>query len=196
MRLKIATLIFTLALTACAGIPFYTFEGQRYSNRADFLRAVEVAFAANLRQIEPLPAPITKKRLVFGMPSQKTMYDTTLLYRSKSGLGPLSPVGLELTETLSMSNFLAVKMFFDGAQKRNIYSSVRLAVLDTMTPELLPAPDEDIVYWYEPAASSGVYYFASAKSGKQVFSYDRAVVGSLAKMKSFNEAIQLQAIKE
>lgn len=88
------------------------------------------------------------------------------------------------------------KVFFEGVQKRGIYSSVEIRDAMSMAVSIEPAQEYDVLYFTEPAIGSGQYFYSSVKHGKQVFAYDRSGEGVIAKVNAFIEAAQVQAIKD
>ena len=105
-------------------------------------------------------------------------------------------IGIEQNNNMSKFAYKMTKVFFDGVQKRGIYSSVEIRDMPSMAVSIEPSQEYDVLYFTEPSVGSGQYFYASAKHGKQVFAYDRSGEGVTAKVNAFIEAAQVQAIKE
>ena len=67
---KILVLLAATALTGCA--VNYTLEGQKYDSKEKFQQAVDTNIFSALATIKPLPAPLTKKKLMVAIPSEAT----------------------------------------------------------------------------------------------------------------------------
>jgi hypothetical protein len=182
-------------LSGCAAN--YTFEGKKYSSAEQFYVAVNDFNEANLREVTPLPAPVSKKRLVFALPSTDVMVSQSFaVFEKQEGKAPwgLAP---EILTTITTGNRRMIRAFGEAVQKRNIYQGVRFVDLDTTTPGTMTASaSEDVLYYYESDPRSQAWYYVSQSGGKQLFSYDRTPPTPSAKINAFLEAIQLQAIKE
>jgi hypothetical protein len=188
-----AALILTLALTGCAAN--YTFNGQRYNSRSDFLAAVESNYTTAVNSVVPLSQPNSSKKLMFAFPSKDVISKTSVKYfQEQNGRSP-SGVQDEMLNTLNEANYKGNIVYFDAIKRRNIYQSVRLVELDSVSASIAASADEDVLYYVEPTRGSGTYYYVSAKGGKQVFAYDRAQPDLPGKLKAFVDAVQLQAIR-
>jgi hypothetical protein len=197
MRLiKVAAVGIALVfLGGCAAV-HYTYDGKKYNSRQQFIAAVEASNGAAVAAITPLPAPVTKKKLLFAFPSRTVIAAATARYMAQTNGATPTALQAEMIEALADGNFRSAKVFYEGAARRNIFQSVRFIELDSMSSSPVASADEDIIYYFESSASSGVYYYVTAKGGKQVFAYDRGQPGILGKIQAFNDALQLQAIRE
>ncbi len=195
MRIAVvAALITALALAGCAAT--YTFEGKIYNSKEDFARAVDDEHRTAVASIVPLPAPVTKKRLAIAIPSTSTIFASSVRnYTTAKNAAP-PPMQVEIYQTLAAGVTRSVRGIYDGAVRRNIYTSVRFVELDSMTASPAPSADEDVVFFNEPSLGSGQWYFATAKDPKQVFAYDKGQTGIAGKMRAFNDALQLHAVRQ
>lgn len=195
MMKKLIALVAVLALSGCAK-NFYTLEGVKYDTKEEFHQAVDRMNNEALNGIKPLPSPVTKKNLIIAFPSPATIYAENISRQTKtSGQSP-SGLLLERMENVSKANFATSKVFADGVQRRGIYASTKFMEMPSMTVSLEPSADTDVLYFSEPAISSGQWFFATQKHGKQVFGYDRSGAGATAKVQAFTDAVLAQAIRE
>ena len=195
MMKKLVALVAVFALSGCA-TNFYTLEGVKYDTKEEFHQAVGKMNTDALSSIKPLPSPITKKKLIIAFPSTTTIYTENISRQTKtSGQSP-SGLLLERIENLSKANFDSSIVFADGVEKRGIYASSKFMEMPSMTVSLEPSADTDVLYYSEPAVSSGQWFFATQKHGKQVFGYDRSGAGATAKVQAFTDAVLAQAIRE
>jgi hypothetical protein len=184
------------AIAGCATHAVYFYDGKQYPSADAFYSGIQSLNRPAVDEIVPLPAPVTNRRLAFGFPAPDAVLAGSV--RNHTALKGQAPVGLALEQytTLAQSTALTTRATFDAIQRRGIYKSVRYVPLDSLTSSLAASADEDVLYWYEPAPSAGTWYFVSAKSGKQVFAYDRAQPSVAARMKAFVDALQLQAVRD
>lgn len=183
-----------VALGGCANR--YTLQGETYRGKDNFFEAVDSLTAQALSGIEPLPSPVTKKRLMFALPSVATVGSANVANMTKRNGSAPTGRALELATVVGEANQRLSKVFGDAVIKKKIYQSTRIVETDSMMPNLMASADEDVLYYYETEPGSSAWYYVSQKGGKQLFSYDRAQPGAPAKVKAFVEAVQLQAIKE
>lgn len=183
-----------LALSGCA--VNYTFEGQKYDSKEKFQQAVDDLYTRALISVIPLTKPITQKKLIVAIPSESTLIEESKKRYIK--LQGASPAGaaLEVLENLPRSNYKGLKVFFDAVQKKNLYVSVQLIEMQSMTGTLAASIETDVLYMIEPAQNAGQWYYTSLKQGKQVFAYDKSGTTLEAKLQAFIDAVQLQAIRD
>ena len=191
---SLATLGFAFALTGCAAT--YTLGTKKFDNEKAFQAAVEDERNQALSQVQTLPAPLTKKKLIAALPSEQTLYTENSRRHNVATGKPLTGIGIEQNTNLSKFSYKMTKVFFEGVQKRGIYSSVEIRDAMSMAVSIEPAQVYDVLYFTEPAIGSGQYFYSSVKHGKQVFAYDRSGEGVIAKVNAFIEAAQVQAIKD
>lgn len=191
---KFATFGLAIALAGCAST--YTLGGKKFENQEAFQAAVESERAMAIAQVQTLPAPLTKKKLIAALPSTETLYEENARRHTAQTGQPLGSLAVEQNTNLSKSGYKLTRIFFEGVQKRGIYSSVEIRDALSMVVSLEPSAEYDVIYYTEPAISSGQFFYSSIKHGKQVFSYDRTSSGVTGKVNSFIEAVQLQAIKD
>lgn len=186
-------LLAATALTGCAVT--YTYEGQKYTSKEDFHRAVDDNLANSVATITPLAAPLTERKLIIAIPSETTLH-AEYVRRFVVGQGS-QPIGnaKEIIDNLTKSNYKNYKVFYEAAQRRNIYSATQFVTLDSMNGSLEPSSTTDTLYFVEPTQGSGQWFYATAKYGKQIFAYDRSSPGAAGKLKGFNDALQVQAIR-
>jgi hypothetical protein len=194
MRKFAAVLIFSLSLSGCAS--HYFLDGKKYENEDSFQAAVEERRSSAINQVQPLPSPLTKKRLVVAIPNEQAHY-TTFLQRHQVAQGK-EAMGLALDQyrNLAKGGFILSKVFFDAVQKRGIYSAVTVNTTQSAVNSLEPSNEYDVMYFTEPAIGSGQYFYSSSKHGKQVFAYDNSGTGTTAKVNAFIDAVQALAIRE
>lgn len=183
-----------LLLTGCS--TFYILEGQRYESKEAFNQASDNLANEALASVVPLPTPLSKRKLIFAIPSESTMTTESLARATRLNNGVLNAAQVEMMRTLSSSNYRMVKVFYDAVLKRSIYASTQLVEMSTMAISLEASPDADVLYMTEPAQNAGQWFFGSNKQGRQVFAYDRSAQGAPAKVKAFLEAVQAQAVRE
>lgn len=183
-----------ITLAGCAAT--YTYEGQKYTSKKAFHKAVDASFTSALNAITPLSAPLTTRSLIVALPSEASLHAENIRrFKETEGREPIG-VSKEIIDNLTISSYKSLKVFYYGVQKRNIYSQVQYVDLDSMNSSLEPSSTTDVLYYVEPARNSGQWFFATAKHGKQIFSYDRTRQGPVGKLNGFNEALQVMAVRE
>lgn len=191
---KLLGLVAVIALSGCA--VNYTFEGQKYESKEKFLQGVDDLYARTLMSISPSAKPITQKKLIFAIPSEATIIDESKRrYTKQQGTPPVGQA-LEILESIPKSNYKGLKVFFDALQKKNLYASVQLIEMQSMTGSIAASADADVLYMIEPSQNAGQWYYTSLKNGKQIFAYDKSGSTLDAKLQAFIEAVQLQAIRD
>lgn len=194
-HLKRVTVAFVaVALAGCA--TFYTYDGQQYSSKQQFMSAVDAKNSAAVNAITPLQVPLTKKSLIFAFPSQSTILQTTIRYHTNAKGNAPAGQQLQIYQDLAEAAFKGASYFKDAISRRNVYSSVRMLELDSPMANPAPSADADVLVWNEPALGAGQWYFVSAKHGRQAFAFDRALPTMTERTKAFVDAVQLQAIRE
>jgi len=197
MKLKYClpiALLFSGVLTGCGTV--YTLEGAKYDSKEKMLDASRTMFSGISNAIVPLPSPVSQKKLVCAIPSQYAFVNTALENFAKKQGSAATGSGKEIIETLTQSNYYGIKVFCDAIIRRNIYTSTQFVELDSLNGSYGASPNIDVVYLVEPSQNSGQWFFVTAKSGKQVFAYDRSSPTPAGKVQGFIDAIQVQAIKE
>lgn len=194
MNKMVAALIFALTLSGC--VSHYFLGGKKYENEESFQSAVEESRSTSLNQIQTLPAPLSKKRLVVSIPSEQTFYAENLRRHQAAQGKEAMGLALDQYRNLAKSNFKLTKVFFEAVQKRGIYSSVTINETGTVVNSLEPANEYDVMYYTEPGVGSGQIFYSSSKHGKQVFAYDRSGTTLTAKVNAFIDAVQALAIRE
>lgn len=191
---KILGLVAVVLLSGCA--VNYTFEGQKYDSKEKFQQGVNDLYIRTLVSITPLSKPITQKKLIFAIPSESTIIDESKKrYVKLQGVLPAGQA-LEILENISKSNYKGLKVFLDAIQKKNLYASVQLIEMQSMTGSFAASADTDTLYMIEPTAGSNQWYYSSLKQGKQIFAYDRSSPTAEGKVQAFVDAVQVQAIRE
>lgn len=192
---KIAGLfVVVVALNGCA--VNYTYDGQKYDSKEKFHQAVESKISGVLASIEPLPKPLTQKKLIFAIPSEVALLEeSTKRFVQMQGTQPIGQAK-EIVENLPKANYKNIKVFYDALQKRNIFASTQFIDMQTMTGSFAASADADVLYYIEPSQGSGQWYYTSLKHGKQIFAFDRSSPTLTGKLQAFNEAIQAQAIRD
>lgn len=183
-----------IALSGCAS--GYTYDGGRYPDKDSFSAAVETKLAQALATVLPLPAQVSKKTLVFAIPSEQAIFRQSVMNFSRM-TGRTIGLGEEIiARPIWTSNYKGLKSFHDTVVRRNIYRNVRLVELDTLAPDLQPSATEDVFFYSEVQPGVGQLYYASAKAGKQAFAYDRGGADMGARTRAFADAIQVYAIRD
>ncbi len=194
MIIKFLLASLVLMSTGCA--VHYTFEGQKYGSKEEFHRAVESTMDRAVSEIVPFNSPISKKSLIFAIPSQQTIIDESRnRFVAMQGSQPTGNAK-EIVDNISISNYRGVKVFFDAVQRKNIFSSVKFVEMKTMTTSFAAADDVDVLYMVEPSRGSAQWFYTSQKYGKQIFAYDRSSPTPEGKVQAFVDAVQAQAIRE
>ena len=194
MKNKIVSIVVFGMLSGCAVT--YTYEGQKYDSKEKFHQAVESSTAAMVAAVVPLPKPLTQKKLIFAMPSEAALIEeSTKRFVKMQGTQPIG-AAKEIIENIPKSTFRNIKVFYEGVQRKNIYSSVQFIEMQSMTGSFAASDDADALYMVEPAAGSAQWYYVSLKHGKQIFAYDRSAPTGTGKVQAFIEAVQTQAIRD
>lgn len=183
-----------LAASGCAN--YYTLEGVKYDSKETFNQAVTQKTTDALNSIQPLPAPVTKKNLIMAFPSEATVYAENIARTTKQNGQAPSGFLVEQIENLTKANFALSKVFADAVQKKGVYTTMKFMEMPSMTVSIEPSSNTDVLYFSEPAIGTGQWFFATQKSGKQVFAYDRSGAGPTAKVQAFVDAVMAQAIRE
>ncbi len=174
----------------------YSFNQKQYNGEQAFHTAVSAEIAEALAPITPLPVPLTKKKLIGVLPSHQAIFEENGRRHAALTGKELTGLQVQLNQNISIANQRLGRVFFEGVQKKGIYSSVEIREFPSMAISIEPSADYDVLYYTEAAANSGQYFYASAKHGKQVFAYDRSGVASAAKVSAFIDAAQAQAIRD
>lgn len=190
----LAVVAVVIAASGCA--IKYQFDGKQYNSKEEMLAATDSAASTAIAGIAPLPMPVTKRALVFAIPSHETMIRVSQGYhQTQTGSAPNALV-VEMLDNITASNFKMIKVFYDGVVRRNIYSAVQLVETDTATPNLQPSANRDVLYHYESGPGSANWFYATEKTGRQILPIDRTAPTPAGKVQAFVEAVQLQAIKD
>lgn len=183
-----------LGVTGCAQT--YTYDGKQYNSRQDFLGAVDSLNQAAVNSIAPLPSPVSKKRLVFAVPTHAAVLQASIAsHTTRTGMAPHGPQ-LTVYADLAEAAVRGIRYLHDASARRNIYSQVRLLQVDSLMAQPAPSAEEDVLYYNEPNLGAGQWYFGSAKIGRQAFAFDRAQPTMNLRAKAFVESLQLQAIRD
>ena len=194
MMKNFASLIAVVALSGCA--VNYTYEGQKYDSKERFHQAVDSSISNVLNNIQPLPKPLTQRKLIFAIPSAEVLVEeSTRRFVQAQGSQPTGSAK-EILENIPRSTFKNIKVFYDAVQKKNIYSSTQFIEMQSMTGSFAASADSDTLYMIEPTRGSNQWYYTSQKNGKQIFSYDRSSPSPAGKVQAFIDAVQAQAIRD
>jgi hypothetical protein len=194
MMKKIFTALAVVALSGCA--VNYTYDGKKYDSKEAFHQAVDSNVSEMLSGVVPLPTPVSKKKLIFAMPSETALItEVTNRFVKSQGNQPVGPAK-EIVENLPKSTYKNIKVFYDAVQKKNIYASTQFIDMPTMTGSFEASIDADTLYYVEPTQNSGQWFFNSIKGGKQIFSYDRSAPNGAGKVKAFIDAVLAQAVRD
>lgn len=194
MKSLLAIIAICITLSGCAST--YSYDGDRYPNKDAFNAGVEMKLSQATAAVSPLPSPVSKKTLVFSIPSEQAIVKQSIsnFYRLN---GRTIGLGEELIlRPVMTSNYKGLKALHDIIVRKNIYPNVRYVELDAMTSDLQPTATEDVLFYSESHPGAGQWYYATVKTGKQAFAYDRGGVDMAARSKAFAEAIQVYAIRE
>ena len=191
---KILSVLVIAALSGCA--VNYTLDGQKYSSKEAYQEAGDLKMARILSDIVPLPAPVSKKKLIFAIPSEMAILtEATSRFVKAQGREPVGNAK-EIIGNSAKAAYKDAKLSFDAVQKKNIYASTQLIDMPTMTGSFEASSDADTLYGVEPAPGSAQWFFHSIKGGKQIFSYDRSQPTSAGRLNSFLDAVLAQAVKD
>lgn len=194
MKSLFAIVTVCCVLSGCA--TGYTYDGGRYPDKESFNAAVDTKLGQATASVSPLPVPITKKTLVFAIPSEQLIVRQSIANFSKvagRGIG----MGEEMmARPVWIANYKGLRAFHDAIVRRNIYQNVKYIELDTLTPDLQATATEDALYLWEAQMGAAQWYFTSAKAGKQAFAFDRGGVDMNARTKAFIDAVQVYAIRD
>jgi hypothetical protein len=179
--------------TACAAV--YTYEGKQYHSKQEFFSAADAAHRDAVAAVIPLPAPVTSRKLLFAVPTPAAILHDSIRNYTKLKGSPPAGLQLEIFTTLAESASGSIRAFYDGAVRRNVYKNVQLLDVDSLMANPAPSAEQDVVFYNEISPGSGQWYYATAKEGKHVFAFDRLQPGPAGKVHAFNDALQLEAIK-
>jgi len=191
---KIAIFIAPLLLAGCAQT--YILEGQKYESKEAFLLAGNKMNVDAVRQVTPLPQPLTSKKLIMAMPSEKAFFESGVNFITKADGRPPVGANLEVFKNLVAHNYAATKVFYEAVERKRIYSSVAFRDMSSVVISIEPSADTDVIYVTAPDPTSAQWFYGSQKYGKQVFAYDRSGAGAAAKVSAFVDAVQALAIRE
>lgn len=191
---KILSAFVIVALNGCA--VSYTFDGQKYNSKEAFHQAVDSKTSEVLSGITPLPSPVSKKRLIFGTPSEAALLAESNNRFAKSQGNQPTGAAKEILDNVTKANYKNIKIFFDAVQKKNIYASTQFIDMPTMTGSFEASNDTDTMYYIEPTQGSGQWFYHSSKGGKQIFAYDRSAPSMSGKVQAFIDAVLTQAIRD
>lgn len=194
MNKMIWALLAVGVLAGCANT--YNLDGKNYKGEKRFQAAVEKTNSGTLAQVSKLPAPLTEKKLVAILPGETALFAENIKRVTAANRNtPPQGKSVVLIENLSKSNYKLTRAMFEGVEKRGIYKEVEIRDASSMNVSAEPSPDYDVLFYTEPAANSGQYFYSSSKHGKQVFAYDRSGIGPAEKINAFIEAVQSMAIR-
>ncbi|MET1078578.1 MAG: hypothetical protein ABWY06_11230 [Pseudomonas sp.] len=185
-----------LLLTGCATPPTYIYGDQTYYSPEAVLGAIDIDLINTLASIQPLPAPLTQRKLIYAVPSESIVIAEAKNQYIKNNRQPAQGAALISLETLATGNYKSLKLGHAAVDKRNIYSSVQWVTMQAMTGEFPASPETDVLYYTQASQDSGQWFYVSYKHGKQIFAHDRSAPESLGKINAFIEAVQAQAIRE
>jgi hypothetical protein len=194
--MKLTAIVVACAmLSGCATT--YTFDGKRYSSKEEMLAGADQALANAANSIQPLSAPVASRSLLFAIPSEKTAIAlSAATFEANSG----RMIGLGeqiILSNITTANTKAMRALHEVIKRRNLYPSLRYVELDTTTADLQASASEDVLYWTETTRQgSGQWYYVTAKSGKQVFAFDRGGADMNARTKAFVDALQSFALRD
>jgi hypothetical protein len=190
----ICSIALLIVLSGCAAT--YTFDGQRYQTKEEFLAVVDSKYSAAVGQIQPLPQPVSRKTLVFATFSEPLIFRESAAMFSRANGRPIG-VGEEMVQrNVWTSTYKGLKVFYDVIKRKNIYAQVRYVELDSMTATLEPSAAEDVLYLNQQLGGQAQWYYGSAHAGKQAFGYDRGGATMSDRLKSFADAVQVYAIRD
>jgi hypothetical protein len=194
-KTKLFTLLLaSLFLSGCGTT--YTFDGKRYASSEEMVAAQARLEADALASIQPLVQPLVTRSLVFALPSEKALHKQSVENFERIN-GRSIGLGEDIIMTkLVNSNWKNMHATFDGIKRRGIYPSVRYVELDSVFSDLQPTTTEDI-FAFSGAANGGELqvFYSTARSGKQIFAYDRSGADMVARTRSFIEAISVFALR-
>jgi hypothetical protein len=95
MMKKIFTALAVVALSGCA--VNYTYDGKKYDSKEAFHQAVDSNVSEMLSGVVPLPTPVSKKKLIFAMPSETALItEVTNRFVKSQGNQPVGPQSTEV----------------------------------------------------------------------------------------------------
>ena len=191
---KFAVLLAIVALSGCATV--YKYDGQTYSTKEELNAAVDAQVSRVLATITPLPAPLTRRKLTFAMPSLALLNEMGWKeFSAQQGKEPSQQqkiVGSNLNQTI----YTNIKIFSDAINKKNIYTSTQFMEMDSGSVSFPASTDTDTLVMSYPAPGAIQWYYTSLKNGKQIFAADRSSPTAEGKVQAFVDAVQVQAIRD
>lgn len=189
-----AAFIIAILFTGCAAT--YTLGAKKYENEQSFQAAIESERLEAIQQVKPLPSALTTKKLIAALPSESAIYEENSKRHTLITGRPLFGIAIEQNKNLSKAAYKLNRVFFEGLEKKRVYTTVEILDMPSMSVSIEPSIEYDVIYFTEPSVGSGQYFYASAKHGKQVFAFDRSGDGVTAKVNAFIDAAQAQAIRD
>jgi hypothetical protein len=200
---KSLVVLSAIALSGCLvkAVPRYKMDDGSYKKNDEYLSAIDTKMSNLVKEVEPLTAPVTQKKIIMAMPSQEAMVEAAepkIEEAIKKGTNFMSPPGTsktirDLIVTNEKTGYLGVKVLADAVAKRNIYSSAQLLNMPKMDGAPTATADTDVLSLSMPTGGSAQWFFESAGRGRKPLAYDRTSPKPSDVVKSFVDAIQEQA---
>ena len=197
-KFKLATLlpIVAMALTACATTS-YNVDNQTYKNRDE-------AWAASMRRdaeaeaaISSSTTPLVDRKLLVVIPTPGALLNTVAAQKQNQGKLSAPGTAARAADDFRADSIVAnLKSVGLSLRKANIYREVEIMDVDSTTTNIQPSQSQDVFTFYLGTdGGMAVFYFLSAKSGKQVVAEDMGQARIGDRRKSLVDDVKAKALQ-
>lgn len=189
-------LVIAIIMSACATTS-YRVDGKTYKSRdeawAASTRLNEEADAA----ISSGPKPLVDRKILFVMPTASAILRTLEARVVKIGKVRARPgtPGAAEDDFFADAQVATLKSLAASLKKSNIYHDVAVQDVDSTEPNIQPSATQDIVSFYLGVEGAPIFYFQSAKYGKQVVAIDMGKASAGERRRSFIDDIKSKALQ-
>lgn len=192
MKSVFTAIVAALALSGCAT---YTLNGKQYSGSSDFLAASKELSDEAINNIQPLPAALTKKKLIFAQPTVESMIQNFMQMRAKNSPNA-APVDTNILNNLAKNDRNFSNAYGKAIERRNIYTSVSFVTLESSSSIPEASDGVDVLYVISADAKPSQWYYVNKRGGRQIFAFDRATGTPNEGVKAFVDAAQAYALRD
>lgn len=188
-NIKIIALFF-LIITIQGCVTTYKYQNKDYKDRASAENAIRSFHNNLLSNVQALPAPITDKKLIFGIPNSDMIKSKGVKFSGDRSTDTARDRIGYVAYSLEVDFNNLAKMI----RKRNIYKNVE--IIRTDGGHLQPSNSTDVYYIYLESLTVAQTYIADKKYGKQVMTMDKGISDTNLKIKNWLDTIAAFAIRE